>query len=112
MGVNSLPVVIEYGLPFHANIDRLSKFFHYQITVKTVRNSTPTLRVFVSPMDCVVYSNIDSVHLLLLTAAGWFIRAIVAVVVTVAVVVGSRDTQPGLRTLKLIIATFCKQHGY
>ena len=52
------------------------------------------------------------IGLLLLTAAGWFIRAIAAVVVAVAVVVGGRDTQPGLTTLQLIIATFCKQHGY
>ena len=50
--------------------------------------------------------------MLLLTAAGWFIRAIAAVVVAVAVVVGGRDTQPGLTTLPLISATFCKQHGY
>jgi len=63
-------------------------------------------------MDCVVYRNIDSVHLLLLTAAGWFIRAIAAVDRDIAVVVRCLDTQPGLTTLELIIATFCKQHGY
>jgi len=76
-----------------------------------MRNSTPST-VHLSATDCVVYWNTVSIGLLLLTAAGWFIRAIVAVVVAVAVVVGRRDTQPGLTTLQLIIATFCKQHGY
>jgi len=50
--------------------------------------------------------------LLLLTAAGWFIRVIVAGAKAVAVVGGCPETLPGITTLHLIIATFCKQHGY
>jgi len=67
--------------------------------------------VLVSATDCVLYWNTDCVGLLLLTAVGWFIRAIAAVVPAVAVV-GCPDTPPGLTTLQLIIATFCKQHDY
>jgi len=54
----------------------------------------------------------DCVGLLLLTAVGWFIRAIVAVVQAVAIVAGRPDTPAGPATLPLVIATFCTQHSY
>jgi len=67
--------------------------------------------VLLSATDCVVYRKTDSVGLLLLTAVGWFIRAIAAVVEAVAVSAGCPDAPP-VKTLQLIITTFCKQHGY
>ena len=54
----------------------------------------------------------DWVGLLLLTAVGWFIRAIAAVAVAVAVVAGRPDTPAGPATMPLVIATFCTQHSY